>query len=129
MIEESLYSHLAADTDVRALIAGRVFGVIRPQNSPQPSVVYRRADTKRTQGMCSTDGTVRGDFLIESSDKTLKGARVLAKAVKDSLVDYSGAMFGTHICSISISSDKDSDEPEPGLYCVQQVYLIWFREE
>lgn len=129
MIEESLYSHLANDTAINALIAGRVYGVTRPQNSPQPSIIYKRVDTKRTQGLCGTDSTVRGDFLIESSDKTLKGAKTLAKAVRESLVDYTGAMVGTHICSISILSEKDSSEAEPGLICVEQVFLIWFREE
>lgn len=129
ILEESLFSFLSSDTAVGAFIAERIYGLIQPQKGVQPCIVYSRIATDRTQTLCTTDSKVRAALLLDCYDKTYLGSKRLAQAVRQTLIDFSGDMAGTRVSSISLEAEVDLDDPEPGLYCVSQRYLIWFTEE
>lgn len=129
MIEEGLFSHLKADAGLTALLRStNIFGVIIPQNSGMPSVVYSRIAATRTQTLCGTDGLVKGLFQIDSYAISYLTAKKLANAVRLSLIDFHGAMGDTRVASVSLDTEVDLDDPEPGLYRVSQTYIIWFAE-
>lgn len=129
LLEESLKSFLTGDADVGALIANRMYGMIRPENDPTPSIVYSRATTLRSQTMCKTDPKVRATMTVDCLAKTYLGAKKLARATGKALIDFAGDMYGTRVSTVILESEIDLDDPDPGLYRVSQTYLIWFVEE
>lgn len=129
ILEESLFSFLSSDTAVAALVADRIYGAIAPQTAPLPRIVYKREDSNRTQTLCKTDSKVRAIMILECYDKTYKGAKQLAKVVRQTLTDFSGDMAGTRVSTVILDSDPDGEDPEPGLHCVSQRYFIWHIEE
>lgn len=129
MLEESIAGFLMDDTAIGAYIEGRVYGQIAPSKSPLPRIVYSRISTRRTQTLCGTDTTARAVVQIDSYDKTYKGAHLLATAIRKTLTDFSGDMRGTRVSTVTMESDIDLDDPDPGLYRVSQTYFFWFTEE
>lgn len=128
MIEESLYSFLSSDSAVSGLVEDRIYGQIAPQKSLLPRIVYSRVATQRSQSLCGTDSKVRAIMQIDSYDKTYKGSKTLADVLRHTLSDFTGDMNGTRVSTVSLDSDVDLDDPEPGLYRVSQTYFIWFVE-
>lgn len=129
LLEESLYSFLTNSVDVSAIIGDRMYGMVRPEKDPTPSIVYSRATTLRTQTLCKTDSKVRATMTVDSIAKTYLGVKRLARAVGKALSDFTGDMYGTRVSTVILESEIDLDDPDPGLYRVSQTYLIWFVEE
>lgn len=129
ILEESLFSFLSSDTAVGAMVEDRIYGLIQPQKGLQPCIVYSRIATDRTRTLCATDSKVRATLLVDCYDKTYLGAKRLAEVVRHTLIDFSGDMAGTHVSTVSLDTEVDLDDPEPGLYCVTHTYFIWFTEE
>lgn len=130
ILEESLFSFLSSDTAVGAFIDDRVFGQVRPQTAKLPAIVYTRVSpTQRSQTMCKTDSKVRASFHLECQDKTYLGSKQLAKAVRQTLTDFTGDMNGTRVSSVALDDEFDVVDPDPGVYGVSQIYFIWFTEE
>lgn len=129
IFEKSLFAFLSGDTALGALIEGRVFGLIQSPDSAQPSIIYARRGTSRTQTHCATDSKVRVTISIDCYDKSYLGVKELADVVRRTLSDFTGDMYGTQVSSVSMDSEEDVPVPEPGLFGVSQVYSIWFLEE
>ena len=129
MIEESLFALLSSDTAVSGLVEDRVYGLIAPQVAPLPRIVYARIASLRTQTLCATDRKVRVLMQVDSYDRTYRGSKVLAGAVRQTLTDYTGDMFGTRVATVTLDSEIDLADPDPGLYRVSQSYFLWITEE
>ncbi len=132
MIEQSLEQFLSEDTGLGSLIDGRVFPMVIPQGSGKiPCVVYTLVGTSgRTANLCGqTDTKVRGAFQIDSYSKRYATTKAIAKAVKDLMCGFVGDMAGTRVSLITLETDADIGDPDPGLYRVSQQYFIWYVEK
>lgn len=135
LLEESLYSFLDADTAIGGMVpdlkngGSAIYGGIAPQNAPMPRIIYTRISTQRTQSLCGTDPKARAVMQLDCYDRSYKGSKALANAVRLTITDFRGDMAGTHISLITLDTDIDLDDPEPGLFRVSQQYFIWFIEE
>jgi hypothetical protein len=134
MISTALYSLLAADGTVAALVATRIYPLVIPQraaNEPSglPCLVYSRVGVARQQKFCGTDDLVRSTFQIDCYAQTYGGADDLASATRGALVDFRGSVSGVEIKAAFLDSEYSVVEPEPGgLFRVIQRFVLWHDE-
>lgn len=128
MMEVDLCAFIKADAGVIAKIGDRLYPVVIPQTGHVPCVVFQRLSSLYGQTLCGTDSSVRGAFQFDAYDKTYFGARDAANAIKTALLDYSGTMGGTRVDRVSLETETDLSDPEPGLYRVSLTFNIFYQE-
>jgi len=125
MIEAGLTDRLTNDADLYALIAGRVYGLIAPQNIVTPFVVFTKITDVADGGYCAHDPMVESLFQFDSYAKTYQLSLQVAAAVRDALIDFRGPMGGAHVGSIRQQGEIQLLDPEPGLFRVSTTLFIW----
>ena len=125
MNEDSLFSRLSQDAALTAMVSSRVYPVMAPQGVPSPYVVFNKVVEMQTGTYCASDPMVRDLFDFNSYAKSFKQARAVAKALRDSLVDFRGAMDGIHVAGIWLDTEMQSLDVEPGLFRVSTSLFIW----
>lgn len=133
LIEEGLYAFLAADStlnnDPNFGVKGRIFGMLAPQNTVTPCIVYSKIVQIESQTLCGTDNLVRALMQIDCYTKEYKESKQVAKAVKLRLRDYKGLMGTVRTANIVLDNEVDLNDPDPGLFRVSQTFFIWYYEE
>jgi hypothetical protein len=127
MIEEGLTTRLTEDAGMEALIQGRVYCVMAPQGGAAPYVVFSKLSGIERTSYCASDGVEMTLYQFDSYDKTLKGVKLVAKALRQALVDFHGLMGDTHVKSIKLENETDLIDPDPGLYRVLTTLVIWHK--
>lgn len=128
LFENGLFSFLTSDTAVGGMIGTRMYGSVAPPHAALPRIVYTKVADGNTQTMCATD-SVKGDrYQLDCYAKDYKTSKLLAKLVKNSMVDFRGFMGDTYVKTVILETDHDLTDPDPGLNRVSQTYLIWFVE-
>lgn len=128
MIESSLVAFLGADTALAAIVEERIYALFAAQTVKTPFIVFSRVATNATSSYCGEDGLKHGHFQIDSYAKSFQAALELAATIRAMLIDFQGAMGGTHIASISLEMETTMLDPEPGLFRVLTTYNIWYAE-
>lgn len=139
MIEQALFLQLRDATAVDAIVGGDSVARIYPHSIPQksragasrvPAIVYDLRGQERDQTYCGTHRLVRSSFSVASFDVSMKGAMQLAAEVRGELMDYSGQMGGlVHVRHVSLDGQFSIEDMEPGLFRVEQTYVIWHTED
>lgn len=134
MIEDGFKIYLT-DTDtgsaalaVAEMIKGEIYGGIAPAFAKLPRLVYSEIGYQNTQSLCRSDKTVRKNYLFDCYAKTKRESRLLATALREAMVDYRGFMGDTKVKTITLDSELDLLDPDPGLFRVEQSYVIWLVE-
>lgn len=140
MLGAGLKQELLNNTATAALISGpapviaRVFPLIMPQKKrdgpPQyPAVVYTLTGTQRQKLYCRTDGTYRQTLELDHYALDYDQAHELADAVRAVLLDFRGALGGiVAVKDVALETEIDLQDPEPGVFRVNQVWSIWLAE-
>lgn len=129
MLEAGLYSHLAANAGVSALVSTRIYPLLLPQEPTLPALVYQRISTNPLGH--SQDGPnhlARVRMQLRCHGATLLAAKQLADAVRAALDGYSGTMGTVTVLSCFRADEGDDDEPETGTYSVRADYMIVYEE-
>lgn len=138
-LTESLKAELVSNTATSSLLAGsspgldRVYPLVIPQKKSGvkqvPGVVYAKTAWAAGVSYCGTDGLVMTTLRLDNYDVTYDGADVLAKAVKDVLLDFSGNLGGTtEVRAANLQTEFDVNDFEPGLFRVTQIWNFWHVE-
>lgn len=125
MIEDALFSRLSQDAPLTALINGRVYPLQAPQGVVSPYLVFLKVVEMASGTYCAQDPMVRDLFQFDSYAKGFKQVLGIAKAVRDSLIDFRGAMDDIHVASIRLDNETQLVESEPGLFRVSTSLFIW----
>lgn len=128
MLEEGLYARLKADITIKGYVGDNVFPLVQPHGSDGPCVIYARIGSLRSQTLCYTDKATRAIIDIDSYSKNYLTTKRIADAVRKSLVDFTGLMGDTRVKNVSLESELDLTDPEPGYYRVAQTFFIWYVE-
>lgn len=131
--ETAIYTVLAADGTVAALVVARIYPALAPQGATLPYVVYERISTPRVRGLDGTSGLGAPRFQITSWAESYSGAKALADAVRDALDDYSGTVGTAILDDAFIDDEGDVENLSPGadeqrLFGVRQDFIIWCRD-
>ena len=130
MIQEALYAHLAADASVAALAGTRIYPLMIPQHvyneaSKLACVVYQRTGMDLPINTCGAEALAGTSMRIDAYARSYGIAALLAAAVRDALVNFTGPMGAVHVSRVNLESELDLLDIEPGLYRVSQTYSIW----
>lgn len=107
MVEDSLLSFLTTTPALSILINERVYLAARPQNERRASLVLTRISKKKFPTMEGTGPTQLGVIQVDCLGPTYGDAKVLAKAVSDTLEGFSGTLSGTKFHWINITDESD----------------------
>ena len=137
MLHKGLVVHLTTDAVVGPLVLGpinRVFPMVIPQakrgGAPTvPAVVYDLRAVARLVTYCGTSGLVQSTVTIDCYAVDYDTAKELAAAVRRSLIDFKGLLGGlVDVRYVSLQSEFDVQDIEPGLFRVSQSWLFWHTE-
>lgn len=105
MTEAEVYNLLKNDAGVNALVGGRIYPLVAPQNVVRPYMTYRVISGLKIQ--CMGGEIYQGDyrFQIDVWSETYSSAKATSTAVKSALVGFMDSN------SISIEDDYE-DETE-----------------
>lgn len=125
MIQAAIYQHLITDAGVTSLVEQRVYPIVLPERCAQPSIAYQRTSVERGKTYCGTDALLNSAVQLDCYAKDYLTANQLASAVATSLIDFSGDMHGTPVNTISLETELDLSDIEPGLFRISMTFSIW----
>lgn len=106
----AIYSILAANASVTALVSTRIYKGIAPQNAAFPCVIYARDSMDYVDGIDQSADLRRSDYEILCVADTYQAAEALAKAVRNALNRYGGTIGGVFVEDIYIDDQRDEHD-------------------
>lgn len=132
LLEEALYTRLAAFAGLAALVTSgsitRIYPVRVPQNAVYPLVSYNRVSGQRIYAFGIATGLVVTRMQVSSWDKSYSGVKAVAEQVRLALSNYAGVSAGVTIDDISMISDIDLYEEDTKIFQVAGDFSIDYRE-
>jgi len=125
VIEEALYSHLAADGGVSALVGNRIYPIEAPQQAALPYLVYQRVSGPRVRSHSGPSGLASPRFQITGAAETYPSLRALMNAVRVALDGFRGTMGGgVEVGAAFVENELDSEETSVSRLDV----VLWHKE-
>lgn len=128
MMESDLYSALANDAAVGALVGGtgsaaRVYPLVRPQAAALPAVTYQVIDKPRldTASLSGHNARVRARVQVDSWALVYSDVKSLAAAVRAALLSASA------FTALNLD-DRDLFEDDTLIYRVSADFSVWHLE-
>ena len=104
---QAVYEYISGNPEIQAVVQGRIFPVVLPQDEPLPAIVYAPVVANYDSALQGDTGYVRQTIQFVCHEKTFKKARKLSRLVKKALQDYTGDMNGVEIQAVFIKSDYE----------------------
>lgn len=132
MIEAGLFEFLSSVTPIRDVIAEpslvRIYNLVVPQEGRFPCLVLQWTFDPRNQTQCGTIRIVNATVQIDSYAAQYFDAIDLASLVRLALTDFTGMWGEVAIRSCTLQTERDLEDPEPGLFRRFQAWSIVFVE-
>jgi len=128
-LETDLRTFLTAEPTIAALVAARVYGLIREPGSKLPSVNVQRVHTARQELFCGVSPLVSGDMQIDSFGIDGDDTWEVAEALKLLFRNFSGSMGETTVKKVFLINEFPLSDPDPGVIRVVQLYNFWYLED
>lgn len=107
MVGNAIKSLLTADSDVNALVSGRIYPLVAPQSGAEPYITYQIIDNRPNE----TDNRVSGlDFVevqINCFDSHYDDQEGLSQKVRTALDQYVGVAASVDIREIRFEDERD----------------------
>ena len=104
---QAVYEYISGNTEIQAVVHGRIFPIVLPQDASLPAMVYAPVVANYDSALQGDTGYVRQTIQFVCHEKTFKKARKLSRLVKKALQDYTGDMNGVEIQAVFIKSDYE----------------------
>jgi hypothetical protein len=115
MIEETIYDTLIADTAVDAIVDGRVYAIVMPENSQSyPCITFQRISGTPDVALSGHTGLDQVRVQIDCWAKTFQAAKDLGVLVRTAFTDIG-----------IVKSDFDYYEADTKLFRVSQDFQFW----
>lgn len=130
-IEETLKALVIGDTAVNAIISGRCYMTVTPDNPTLPCISYQRINTLKDRildgGANFTEGLFQFDIWFAKTGGAL-GSVALARKLQTALNEKRGTFSSVDVQAILFENEQHGYEPDVEMYRVTQQYTILFRE-
>ena len=125
---KAIYSILTSDSDVNALVSGRVYPQIAAQGAAFPFVVYLLTNVgpSDTKSGVSTLDEVRYDIVVAA--ETYAAAADLTEKVRTAIDRYSGTVAGVDIDSVQFQSLDADNDPATETFVTSSEYIIRVKQ-
>lgn len=132
-IEKALYSLLASDGDISALVATRIYPNNVPQDEAAPQITYMQMDGVRDHTMEGPAGLVESRWEMVGWTETYAEARELATAIRQRLDSYRGTVGTVEIQGIFMDDEDDGPQRMPGVdsagkWSKYMNFRVWYKE-
>lgn len=128
-IETALRAHLANHSGLAALVGGRIYPLILPQDPALPAVTYQKVSESSEYIHDGVSSIRKGRLQLDCWAATYATAKAVAAQVKASLHRFSGVLGGAGGVQVGgawIEDETDFYEPDPPIYRVSvDVRLIY----
>jgi hypothetical protein len=132
--EAVLRNALISDTDVQALIGGRIYPLryVGPSPIQFPIIIWRRARVLREMAMSGPVGLPKVSVELYVYGVTYEAARDLADKCRRVLDGFAGSLDNTEVRQSFLVDEADDlveiDGAENSLYLVRQTYDLFWLE-
>ena len=132
--EAVLRNALISDTDVQALVNGRIYPLryVGPSPIQFPIVIWRRARVLREMAMSGPVGLPKVSVELYVYGVTYEAARDLADKCRRVLDGFAGSLDNTEVRQSFLVDEADDlveiDGAENSLYLVRQTYETFWLE-
>ena len=132
--EAVLRNALISDTDVQALIGGRIYPLryVGPSPIQFPIIIWRRARVLREMAMSGPVGLPKVSVELYVYGVTYEAARDLADKCRRVLDGFAGSLDNTEVRQSFLVDEADDlveiDGAENSLYLVRQTYETFWLE-
>jgi hypothetical protein len=132
--EAVLRNALISDTDVQALIGGRIYPLryVGPSPIQFPIIIWRRARVLREMAMSGPVGLPKVTVELYVYGATYEAARDLADKCRRVLDGFAGSLDNTEVRQSFLVDEADDlveiDGAENSLYLVRQTYETFWLE-
>lgn len=116
-IEQSMLAALTQGSPTPTSAGDRVYALILPQGTLQPSVSYQRITNTPLADYDGDDGLDNVHMQVKCFGATYAAAKQLGREVRAAF-DYANLV-------VNLSSDADDFEEETKLYVLIQDYMLW----
>lgn len=128
-----IYSILANDADVAALVGTRIYPMFVPQGASMPAITYQRIVGVRDHVLDGTTEMAEAVYQINCWSDEYSETRDLADAVRGALDDYEGTVGGVVIQNIHLEDEDDLSDRIPGVdvlnrHAKRLDFTVWFNE-
>ena len=128
-LETDLRSMLIAEPTITALVAQRVYGLLREPSAPLPAVMIQRIFTHRQELFCGVSPLVSADLQVDSYAINGDDAWTVAKALRLLFKNFSGNVGETQVDKVFLINEFPMTDPDPGIIRVVQTYNFWYVED
>jgi hypothetical protein len=132
IVEIGLRQFLATIDLVTAIVGANIYGLIReraPVETQLPAIMIQRTTTAREVLFCGTDDLVSIDLQVDSYAMTGDSAWGLARALRKSLIDFTGTMGDVYVDAVHLTNEFPMTDPDPGIIRIVQLYNFWYLED
>lgn len=118
--EELVRDRLSADPLIPARVAGRIYPLIRPQDSLLPAITYQRISSDRGPSLGGHESALTNIRLqVDCWASSYPVVKALAEEVFAALTVASGALRAL------LLSDNDLYEEQPRIYRASMDFSVW----
>ena len=133
VIEQALYTLMAADNTIAATVGARIYPVVVPQDADLPALVYQRISSVRDHTHDATTGLAHPRIQVTAIATTYNAAKTLANAVRTLLDNYKGPTSdGVVIDAILFQNEMDvfnlAGDQRLNTFGVMVDFVVWHHE-
>tara|TARA_R110000765_G_scaffold372450_2_gene462871 strand:+ start:521 stop:916 length:396 start_codon:yes stop_codon:yes gene_type:complete len=107
-LEQGIRAASIADTDVNALVSGRIYHERMPQNSTMPAIVFSRVSTSQNSLLDGVDTLTQARIQFDIYGDTSSSVRDLATKVRALFNGHRGDLGGAAVQFATLDSELDS---------------------
>ncbi len=115
-IEDMIYTRLSATTGLTDLVSTRIYPLVRPQDSVNPSIVYWRVSNPILFSFSTDDEISQPRFQFDCYATTFSGVRAVARQVKKSIDRWGTSTGIPQIIRSDVVNEFDTYDDELDIY-------------
>jgi hypothetical protein len=126
LIEDGIYAYLSTQANIISLVGDRIYPTLLPQIPTLPAIVFFNMGSDPIRKINGAPDLVSTEFQFHCFATELREAKLISKALRDSLESYVGLMGDSTVRAVLCSSEgMDDYDDVPNDFRVISEYEIW----
>lgn len=127
-LEDGLYTFLAAQAGISALVGTRIYPLVAPEGAVMPCIVYQRIGGSRVVSHSGDSELARPRIQVSAWAETYDEAKSIAEAVVAATSGYSGTWGSVSIGAVEVEDGPDDYDEATRLYRKINDLIVYFTE-
>lgn len=127
-VRQAVYSQLANNAGVSALVSTRIYPLVMPQQPTMPALVYAMVDNNREQVHRGQTTGVKARVQVTCWGATEASAAAVKDAVRLAMIGAQGSVASVTIDGVVCEGEVEGFEPDTTRHWIALDFFIWHRE-